>query len=152
MPVILPGLRSVLLLPRLAPMNSMDSTQAPAHSAKTPLRPLSEGNRLQRAYARWAAPHYARLSPELAIEGERIDRWLYSRRALGFWLGLACALLATAAGLRHTGLPLAMALVASLVLWLVLASYVLKAWLQPEKYSGRRCSCRWPVWAGSAAS
>ena len=59
-------------------------------------RPLSEGNRLQRRYAAWAAPHYARMPAEVREEIERIDRWLYSRAGLGFWLGLLGAIAGTA--------------------------------------------------------
>ena len=50
-------------------------------------------NRLQRAYFAWAERFYRRMSPELAAEARRLDEFLYSRRALGFWVGTACALL-----------------------------------------------------------
>ena len=119
------------MLPRLA---LMDTTSTHV----TSLPPLSEGNRLQRAYARWAAPHYAKLPQPLRAEVEHLDRWIYSSKALGAWLGLACAALATAAGLRMGGLSLPLATVCSLLLWVTLPVCLLQGWLQPEKYRGRR--------------
>ncbi len=101
-------------------------------------RPLSEGNRLQRAYARWAAPHYARMAPALRSEAEAVDRWLYSRQAWGLWLGLVAAILATAAGLRAAGMPLWTAVVCSLAVCLSLPVGLFAAWMQPEKFTGRR--------------
>lgn len=98
-------------------------------------RPLSEGNALQRAYARWAAPHYARMSPELREQAELVDRFLYSRRGLGFWLGLIGAAGGSALGLVHAGMPPLPAVSLSLVAWIALPLGGLAAWLQPGKFS-----------------
>ena len=38
--------------------------------------PLSQGNRFQRAYHAWAAPHYARMKPGLREQAELIDAFL----------------------------------------------------------------------------
>jgi signal transduction histidine kinase len=98
-------------------------------------RPLSDGNGLQRAYARWAAPHYARMSPELREQAELIDRFLYSRRGLWFWLGLVGAAGGSALGLAHAGMPPLMALALSLIIWIALLLGCLAAWLQPGTFS-----------------
>ncbi len=98
------------------------------------LRPLSEGNALQRRYARWAAPHYARMAPELAVQAELLDRFLYSRRGLGVWLGIGGAVVGTSIGLRSTDMPWPLAVTLSLMVWLGLPLMVLAAWLQPGKF------------------
>lgn len=99
-------------------------------------RPLSEGNRLQRAYARWAAPHYARMAPALREQAELMDRFLYSRRGLGVWLGLLGAVGGTTVALRHADLPMAAALFISLFVWIGLPLSLLGAWLVPGKFVG----------------
>ena len=71
----------------------MDTTTTP-----TP-HPLRDGNRLQRAYYRWAAPHYARMTPELREQSELIDSYLYTRQGLGAWIGWLCGWAGLAAGL-----------------------------------------------------
>ncbi|MCP5269838.1 MAG: histidine kinase [Burkholderiaceae bacterium] len=98
-------------------------------------RPLSEGNRLQRAYARWAAPHYARMAPEMREQVELIDRFLYSKRGLGFWLGLAGALVGTTLGLRQSGMPPLAALGLATFIWVAVPISLLGAWLSPGKYN-----------------
>ena len=98
-------------------------------------RPLSDGNRLQRAYARWAAPHYARMAPDTREQAELMDRFLYSRRGLGVWLGLAGSVTGTAAGLRFAGLALLLALALAVFLWLLLPLAMLGAWLSPRKFT-----------------
>lgn len=103
------------------------------------LRPLSEGNWLQRRYHTWAQPHYARMPPAMAAEVERLDRWLYSRHGLWLWAGLLAALLATITGLVVDGhLPLPLALGSALILWIGLPLVALGAWLQPHKFTTRR--------------
>jgi signal transduction histidine kinase len=99
------------------------------------LQPLSEGNALQRAYARWAVPRYARMAPELREQAELLDRFLYSRPGLGVWLGLAGALLGTSFGLRGFGLPWVVAVGIGALLWLVMPFVGLAAWLQPGKFA-----------------
>lgn len=99
-------------------------------------RPLSEGNRLQRAYHRWALPHYARMSPELREQAELIDRFLYSRRGLGFWLGLGAAVVGSSAGLVAAGLPVLLAVAGSLLVWGALPLSGVAAWMQPGRFSG----------------
>lgn len=101
------------------------------------LRPLSEGNRLQRAYARWAATYYARMAPDLREQAELMDRFLYSRASLGMWLGLMGAIAGTSAGLHHAGMAAAPALVLALVVWGALPLSVLAAWLVPQRFSSR---------------
>ncbi len=104
----------------------------------TPPAPLAQGNALQRAYARWAARHYARMDPALREQAEMIDRFLYSRRGLGVWLGLAVAVAASVLGLRGAGMPLALAVCISLMVWLALPMMLLAAWLVPDRVARPR--------------
>ena len=99
------------------------------------LPPLSHGNRLQRAYAAWAAPHYEKLPAEHREQAELLDRFLYSRRGAGVWLGLAGALGGTTAGLRHLELSWGLALFIAALVWLGLPMAALAAWLQPQKFA-----------------
>jgi signal transduction histidine kinase len=123
-------------LTQRGPADSRDG--GPRSRRPAGLRPLAEGNRLQRAYARWAAPYYARMKPGLRQEAELVDRWLYSRHAWGLWLGLAASLLATTAGLASAGLPLWVAVLCSAAVWVSLPVGLFAAWMQPEKFTGRR--------------
>jgi LytS/YehU family sensor histidine kinase len=102
------------------------------------LRPLSEGNRFQRWYAAWAAPYYARMPAEARASAELLDRFLYSRRGLGVWIGLACALAGSSAGLHGAGMPWWLAILLSLVFWFLLPVIGLTAWLVPDSVLGRK--------------
>lgn len=107
-------------------------------------RPLSEGNRLQRAYFRWAAPHYARIEPGLREQVELIDRFLYSRRGLLFWGGMACATVGTALAFSWSGFPAVLAVLLSLLLWGALPLSLLSAWLQPALFTRGSLNRRMP--------
>ena len=108
-------------------------------------RPLAEGNRLQRAYARWAGPHYELMAPEVREQAELIDCYLYSRRGLGFWFGLLAAVVGSSFGLAAAGLPLLLALAISLFLWLGLPLAALGAWMQPGRFAGPRLLRKLPL-------
>jgi len=108
----------------------MDTTHTPHH-------PLRDGNRLQRAYYRWAEPHYARMTPELREQSELIDSFLYTRQGLGAWIGWLCGWAGLAAGLHGAGLPLVVALVIGILLWLGVTVIALAAWLQPQAWFSR---------------
>jgi hypothetical protein len=99
------------------------------------LPPLAEGNRLQRAYARWAERHYRRMSPELRAQAEVIDRFLYSRAGLGLWLGLAAAVAGSCMGLIGAGVPAPVAVIGSLVVWVGLPLAGLAVWLVPSDFT-----------------
>lgn len=114
------------------------------------LKPLPEGNALQRAYARWAAPRYARLAPGMREQAELVDRFLYSRSGLGVWLGLAGAVVGTSFGLRQIDLPWPLALALALVIWCALPLALLAAWLQPGKFSVGRMLRQLPLIAALA--
>lgn len=109
------------------------------------LRPLSQGNRLQRAYAHWAARRYARMPAESREQAELIDRFLYSRAGLGFWLGLLGSVAGTTAGL-HLGADMAvpLALLLALLVWVALPLGLLGAWLMPSRFSGNTIKRKWP--------
>jgi hypothetical protein len=99
-------------------------------------RPLSEGNRFQRWYARWAEPHYARMAPELRAQAVLLDNHLYSRRGIGVWLGLLGAIAGTGFGLRGAGVPPWPAFGAATLLWIAIAFALLGAWMMPGRFAG----------------
>jgi len=101
-------------------------------------RPLSEGNRFQRWYAAWAAPHYLRMTAEQRTEASRLDAWLYSRHGVWFWVGLLCAIAGTALGLTVAGLPAWLSLVLGMSIWIGLGIAALGAWMMPERFTARR--------------
>lgn len=107
--------------------------------------PLSEGNRFQRAYARWAAPHYARMEPGVREQAELMDRFLYSRRGLGVWLGIAGSVAGTTAGLRFGGMPWALALLVALFIWVGLPVSLLAAWLMPNRFASSTLRRKLPL-------
>lgn len=96
---------------------------------------LSQGNRLQRAYHRWALPYYERMEPELRAQSEAVDRFLYSRRGLVAWLGLLAAIAGGTLGMQRAGLPLWLALVVSLLVGAGVPLMLLSAWLQPTRFT-----------------
>ncbi|MFY8082804.1 MAG: sensor histidine kinase [Rubrivivax sp.] len=99
-------------------------------------RPLSEGNWLQRRYHRWALPHYEKLSPELRLEVERADRWLFSRQGLWAWAALLSCLCASVAALVvWTRMSTVEAVLLALICWISILLLVGGAWLLPEKYA-----------------
>jgi hypothetical protein len=113
-------------------------------------RPLSEGNWLQRRYARWAQPHYERMAPELRQEVERYDHWMYSRQGLWFWAGLLLTVAASVAGLMlWVRMSAVEALVLTLVFWGSMLLTLASAWLKPEQFvwSGR---VHWGKWTKGA--
>ena len=102
-------------------------------------RPLSEGNRLQRAYARWAEPYYRKMTPEQRVEAERIDSWLYSRTGWPAWLGAASVASGVALPLVIFGdVPVAMALGLGLAITLTVGFVWMEPWFFPERFAGGR--------------
>ncbi len=97
----------------------------------------ADDNWLQRRYFTWAEQHYRRMPPNLRADVERIDRWLYSRHGAIVWLGLGAAVVGSSLALDNAGLPMPLAIGASLAAWLAIPIAVLGAWLQPERFAGR---------------
>lgn len=116
--------RAAPTLPRVAGM------QAP--------NPLRDGNRLQRAYHRWALPYYERMAPELREQVEALDIYLYTRKGLPAWLGWLLGLVAAAWALRAAGLGWVAAPVVGLLVWGVLSLAILSAWLTPDAFLSRK--------------
>ncbi len=113
-------------------------------NSATDHHPLRDGNRLQRAYFRWALPYYERIGAkdaELRVEVEELDQILYSRKGRWAWLGWLLGLSGCVSGLGAAGMPWPAALGLSLGLWLGLSTLVLGAWLTPRsKASGTGAS------------
>jgi hypothetical protein len=113
-------------------------------------RPLSEGNWLQRRYARWAQPHYERMTPELRQEVERYDHWMYSRQGLWFWAGLLLTVAASVAGLMlWVRMSAVEALVLALVFWGSVLLTLTSAWLKPEQFVWSS-HMNWGMWTKGA--
>jgi Histidine kinase len=121
-------------LPPCAPLPAGSALETAAPAGR-PLKSLEHGNRLQRAYHRWALPYYEKMQPQVRAQAEALDRFLYSRRGLGFWLGLAGAVLGSSLGLQRAGMPLLLASLLSLMLWAVIPLGLLAAWLQPALFT-----------------
>lgn len=102
------------------------------------LRPLSEGNRFQRWYHAWAAPHYARMESPAREQAELIDRFLYSRRGIGVWLGMLLAAVGSTFGLAGAGVPTGWALTASLLFWFFVPLMGVAVWMMPSAFVRRR--------------
>lgn len=107
-------------------------------------RSLAHGNRLQRAYHRWALPYYERMTPDQREQAELIDSFLYSGRGLLGWAGLLAAVVGSALGLMRTGLPPWLCWLASLMLWVGVPMMALTAWLTPTGFTGARMRRAFP--------
>ncbi|MFG6412960.1 sensor histidine kinase [Roseateles sp. DC23W] len=98
--------------------------------------PLAHGNRLQRAYYRWALPYYDRFGhqdPMLRERVELVDVYLYSRRGLGAWAAWLLCLFGGAAWLHGGGMGLAPALGVPTLIMVGLSIALLGVWLRPQQ-------------------
>ncbi len=112
---------------------------------------------LQQRLLAFAARGYPVLSPDARAQAEAIDRFLVSRKGAWVWLGGGAAMLANVAGLRYAGFESWLAVVVTLLLFAGLARAGRRAWLQPERFTGRRLwRLAWMMmvasYAGSLAS
>jgi signal transduction histidine kinase len=101
--------------------------------------PLAHGNRFQRAYYRWALPHYERIGrddPALRERIELIDLYLYSRRGIGAWAGWLLGLAGTVAWLLGQGGSWIAALGTGTLIWTSLSFALLALWLNPKRKPG----------------
>jgi signal transduction histidine kinase len=100
-----------------------------------PRPPLSQGNRLQRAYDRWAQPHYARMDPSVRAPVEAIDRVIYSPWGIVLVTTWLCVTVLSVLALRSLGeLPWWLALLLSASAWVFFPFSLLAVWLQPDAY------------------
>ncbi len=95
-------------------------------------------NTFQRLYFAWATPLYARMPPPIAAEAERIDRWLYSRAGLRFWLVLLGLIVLSTLALRWAGVSWGAAVSGALAAWLLMLFVALGAWLKADCYTTPR--------------
>ncbi|NRF66311.1 histidine kinase [Aquincola sp. S2] len=89
------------------------------------------------AAARFARWWYGDLGPELRAEAEALDRRLV-QGGIGLWLGVSASLSATVLGLQASGLPLHWSVSVALLFVIGSGLAMRRAWLQPEKFDGRR--------------
>ena len=97
--------------------------------------PLSEGNRLQRAYHAWAAPRYARMPADIREQVIATDCFFYSRRGLVVWLSILGGTVALVLGLRLSGTPWLLSTALGLVAGVSMPLVAVSAWLMPNVFS-----------------
>ena len=115
-----------------------DRRRAPATTDAAPPAP-GPGGPLFRRYQRWMEPVYRRLDPAAADWARAADIWFYTTPAGAVFNVLMITLIAlTAWGLTRLQLPLWLAVICAVALWLGLMATALAPWLQPERYRGRR--------------
>lgn len=117
--------------------------------------PLAHGNRFQRAYYRWALPHYERIGrddPTLRERVELVDVYLYSRQGLGAWAGWWLVLAGAAGWLHGQGRGWGESLGVAAAVWVGLSVALLGAWLAPQKMSPHKLArgFLWGLAAGIA--
>lgn len=78
------------------------------------------------------------MAPTLRHEVECLDRWLYSRAGLKFWLFFIAALAGLMAGFTVAGLPWLLAIPAGMIASVPIVIASLSAWLQPERYTSAK--------------
>lgn len=96
--------------------------------------PLATGNRLQRAYYRWALPYYERIGQRdagLREQVEAVDQLLYTRSGIAVWIGWLGAMAAGALALQRAGMPWGLASGLSLLGGFCIALTLISAWLSP---------------------
>ncbi len=91
-----------------------------------------------RRYLNWAAPHYEKFSPERREEVVELDRWLYSRRSFGFLIGMVGAAAGIFLGLKATGLRTGLAVVVTIVIFMVAFFTIVQTWWSGEILTDRR--------------
>lgn len=94
--------------------------------------PLRDGNRIQRAYYRWALPYYERMTPEVREQSEAFDAFIYSKKGLGAWLGVLGGLSGATLGLYMGGMNPGLALVFSLLVGGSIGVLALFTWILPD--------------------
>lgn len=113
---------------------------------------LADGNRVQRAYHRWALPRYERMAPDLRERVEAVDRHLFSRKGLPSWLGLLVLGVSLVVFLHAFGLRWSLAIGLSVVMWLALLGGLIKIWAEPDRVLDKLASPRqWLLTLGGLA-
>jgi C4-dicarboxylate-specific signal transduction histidine kinase len=80
----------------------------------------------------------ARLPGDVRAQAQRIDAYLYSPRGLWIWAVLLALVAVNAYGLYALGFPSGWAVGISLLFFVCMAHALLEAWLQPDRFGGRR--------------
>lgn len=107
----------------------------------TPRHPLAHGNRFQRAYYRWALPHYDTIGRDDPVLRERVelaDIYLYTRSGLGAWAGWWLVLIGGTLALQGQGMAWGAAVGVTTLIWGGLTTVLLVAWLAPAKVNPRQ--------------
>ncbi len=89
-------------------------------------------------YLTWAAPYYDKFSPERRLEVAEIDRWLYSRKSIGFVIGLIASAIGLFLGLRAAGLSNIFAALATIVAYVLVLVAVSSTWFAGDVLTDRR--------------
>lgn len=86
----------------------------------------------------WADQRRTGWPAEQRQRAQLLDAVLLSRQGIGIWLGLGGGLLGLASGLRASGASWLAALLITVVYGAALVLMTLRAWREPERYTGRR--------------
>jgi Histidine kinase len=89
-------------------------------------------------YLTWASPYYDKFSPERRLEVAEIDRWLYSRKSIGFIIGLIGSAIGLFLGLRAAGLSNVFAALATAVAYVLVLVAVSSTWFAGDILIDRR--------------
>lgn len=117
--------------------------------------PLAQGNRFQRAYYRWALPHYERIGRDDPVLRERVelaDIYLYTRSGLGAWAGWWLVLIGGTLALQGQGMSWGAALAVTTLVWGGLTTVLLVAWLAPAKVNPQQLVVKFLLGAFAGAA
>lgn len=89
-------------------------------------------------YLTWAAPYYDKFNPERRLEVAEIDRWLYSRKSIGFVIGLLGSAIGLFLGLRAAGLSNIFSALATVVAYGLVLVAVASTWFAGDILTDRR--------------
>ncbi len=117
-----------------AAMSSAQTLSAPAAAytdATNPYIRPSDGP-LFRRYLNWAGRYYDQFPMETRQDAAEFDRWLYSRKSVGFLAGVLCGLGGLTVGLYFAGLSWPAAILLSLVAGGMSGMAGMRTWLMPD--------------------
>ena len=95
-------------------------------------------NPIQRLWLTRMLPRYRKLDAEaFGLIVER-DKFLFSAKALGMWVGLFCGIVGTSFGLASAGLAPWIAVLSAVLVFAAFVKAGVRAWVQPQQFSGKR--------------
>lgn len=111
------------------------------HNTPTPNWPPGaspDWNCFQRWYFSWAEAQYQHLPANLVDQVRAVDRYIFSRRGAGAWMGGLLGTLGSALGMWAGGLPWWWSLFLSGLVMLLVFSVLMAAFVMPHEFSSWR--------------